>query len=348
MIARRFIAIVLPLLLGAEPPTPLPVTRITLDDRPRKLVDIAAELARQSNIPIDVSRVAPEKTLRLRLDGVPFWEAVDRLARAGDQRISIAPQGNRVTFEQGSYSAVPTSVSGPFCFVAKTVLGRLDLETGVSKHEIQIDMAWEPTFKAYYTELDPQSLRAIGSDGKPLTMVNEGATRTPVTDASSQLSIKLRGVARSENKIAQLDGMVKFLGTSQMLQFSFDLGAEPTPLQRAEVTAKLTSIQKNVRIWTAVVELQYPRDMPEFESFQSFLLDNEAWLLRADGTKFPIKHFELGFENQGKIPISYFIAESEKDGLTLSDRSKWKLVVRVPGRIVEQRVPFHLKDIALP
>ncbi len=348
MIARRWFVLVLPILLGAEPQAPIAASRITLDGRPRKLAEIAAELARQANVPIDVSKVAADKTVGLKLDGVPFWEAVDRLAKAGDLRIGIASQGNRVTFEPGPYVAVPNSVSGPFCFVAKTVTGRLDLESGLSKSEVQIEMAWEPTFKVYYTELEPQSVHAIGSDGKPLDVINEGATRTPVTETGPQLSIKLRGVPRSEKKIAQLEGMVKFLGTSQMLQFSFDLGAEPVPLQRAEVTAKLASLQKNVRIWTAVIDMQYPRDMPEMESFQSFLLDNEAWLLRSDGTKFPIKHFELGFENHGKVPITYYFTENEKDGLILTDRTKWKLVMRVPGRIIEHRVPFHLKDISLP
>jgi hypothetical protein len=263
-------------------------------------------------------------------------------------RISIVPPGNRIVFEPGPYAVVPMSINGPFCFVAKTVLGRLDLESGLSRSEVQIDMAWEPSFKVYYSELEPQSVHALGGDGKALTVVSEGATRVPVTDANPQLSIKLRGVARSEKKIAQLDGAVKFLGTSQMLRFAFDLDAEPTPEKRAEVTAKLASLRKNVRIWTAIVELQYPRDMPEFESFQSFLLDNEAWLQRSDGVKFPVKQFELGFESKGQIPITYYITESEKDGLTLSDKSKWKLVVRVPGRIVEQRVPFQLKDIRLP
>jgi hypothetical protein len=348
LLAIPLIPVMLAILIAAEPRAPLTGSRVTLDARQRKLAEAAAEIARQANVPIDVSRVSGDKPVRLQLDKTPFWEAVDRLARAADLRVRISAQGNRVSFEPGPYSVVPTSVTGPFCFIARRIVGRLDFESGVTHHEVQIDLAWEPTFKVFYTELDPQSVKAIGSDGKSLTVINEGATRVPVTDATPQLTIKFRGIPRSEKTIAQIDGAAKFLGTSEMLQFAVDLDATQAPMRRAEVTAKLESFKSNVRLWSAVVELQYPRDMPEFESFQSFLLDNQAWLLRSDGVKFPIKDFELGFQEHGKVPIHYYIRENEKTGPVIGDRKGWKLVIRVPGRIVEERVPFQLKNVRLP
>src|SRR5205085_2300901 len=149
-----------------------------------------------------------------------------------------------------------------------------------------------------------------------------------------ELAIRLREVPRDVRRIS-VGGEVKFLGTSQMLQFAFPLAESKPVVKRAEVTGTLTNFRKNVRLWTAVVELEYPADMPKLESFQSFLLDNEAWLRRGDGTKFAVKKFELGFprESNGmmRFPITYYIPENDKDGPVLGDRKDWQLVVRVPG-----------------
>src|SRR5262249_54470431 len=160
--------------------------------------------------------------------------------------------------------------------------------------EVVIDVAWEPSFKAYYLELDPTSVSASDEQKKSLKVINEGATRVPVASGTPGLTIKLRDVPRDVRRVT-VGGEGKFLGTSQMLQFAFALTDTKPAIKRAEVTGTLANFRKNVRLWTAVVELDYPSDMPKFESFQSFLLDNEAWLRRGDGTKFPVKKFELGF-----------------------------------------------------
>lgn len=335
--------VLIPLLLAADSP---PGSRVSLDARQRTLGQAAAEIARQANVAIDTERADADRPISLTLNSLPFWEALDRLARAADHRINVTAQGAKVALTRGPHRPIPTSITGPFRFAVRDTKGHLKLETGVAQTDVIIDVAWEPSFKAYYLELDPNSVTASAAN-RPLTVISEGATRVPVTSATPEITIKLRDVPR-EVKQLSVGGQVKFLGTSQMLQFAFALSEEKPTQQRAEVTGTLTSFRKNVRLWTAVLELDYPRDMPELESFQSFLLDNEAWLRRGDGTKFPVKKFELGFPRQGKFPITYYIQEIEKDGPVLGDLKDWQLVVRVPGRIVEVKVPFRLQDVPLP
>jgi hypothetical protein len=346
---KIYFLLLLPLLLAAEPSPRPQASRVSLDAQAMPLGEAAASIARQANIPIDTERAAKDRPVRLKLTNATFWDALDRLARAANQRLVIGGQGKRISFSKEPYRALPISTTGPFRFALHHVRGGLDLELGQSGTELLIDFAWEPKFKGYYVELDPKSLAAKDDSGKPLTVVNEGANRIPVSESGFDLQVKLRDVPRAVKKISELNGAVKILGTSQLLQFAFDPATPGNQtVKRAEVVATLKTFSKNVRLWTAVVELQYPKDMPELESFQSFLLDNEAWLLDPDGRKFRTRKFELGFEQQGKLPITFYFQENDKEGPVLSNLAGWKLILRVPGRIVEERVSFQLRDIPLP
>lgn len=348
MVARLTLLLIVPLLLAADVPSRPQVSRVSLSGSPQSLAAAAREVERQANIQIDLERADADRIIRTPLNDVPLWEALDRLARAADNRLAIAAQGTRIAFHRGGYREQPVSISGPFRFAVLGTVGRLNLETGIAQQEVAIGMVWEPTFKAYYVELMPNSLTAVDAMNRPLTIVKEGAARAPVGTTTPELVIKLRDVPRSLARIERLEGTVKVLGTSQMLQFSFPLAEQNPTMKRAEVTGTLSTFRKNGRVWTAVVDLEYPTDMPKLESFESFLLDNEAWLLRADGTKFALKKFELGFERQGRIPITYYVVEDAKEGPVLGDLKDWRLVVRVPGRIVEEEVHFRLMGVPLP
>jgi hypothetical protein len=344
----RFL-LLLPFLLAADPVSKPEASRISLDATAMPLGEAVASVARQANIPIDTERAAKDRPVRLKLENATLWDALDQLARATDHRLLVGHQGKRIALVKEPCRAMPIFNSGPFRFAAREARGRLEFESGISRTDVLIDFAWEPKFKGYFVELDPKSLSAKDDHGRMLTVVDEGSTRVPVGDSGLDLAVKLKDVPRTAKKLAELTGTVKIIGTSQLLQFAFDPASPGDQnVKKAEVTATLKTFRKNVRLWTAVIELQYPKDMPEFESFQSFLLDNEAWLLAPDGRKFVTRKFELGFERQGAMPITYYFMENDKDGPVLSNLNGWKLVVRVPGRIVEEKVKFQLRDIPLP
>src|SRR5262245_10159132 len=344
----RFL-LLLPFLLAAEPASTPEASRVSLNATGMSLAEAVASLARQANVPIDIERAAKDKPVRLTVENASIWDALDQLARTTDHRLVVGHQGKRIALVKEPYQSAPSFVSGPFRFAAREVRNSLDFEGGSVRTNLFIDLAWEPKFKGYFVELDPKSLSAKDDRGQAVSIVDEGSTRIPVGESTLDLTVKLRDLPRTVLKLADSDGMVKVIGTSQLLQFAFDPATPGNQsVKKAEVTGTLKAFRKNVRLWTAVIELQYPKDMPEFESFQSFLLDNEAWLLAPDGRKFPTRKFELGFERQGALPITYYFMENDKDGPVLSNLSGWKMVVRVPGRIVEEKVKFQLRDIRLP
>ena len=338
---KKYVLIVLPLLLAAEPAG----SRVTLTGS-RPLADVAVDLGRQGNVRIDVDRAAAA-SVNLNLNDVPFWDALEQVARASKQRLSVGPQGPRVTFGGGPYRAVPLAVRGPFRFAARRVLTRVDLDAGQSATEVQIDAVWEPTFKAFYAEVPARSVAALDDQGNPLAVAEDGSGKMDVKEFGQELTVRLANVPPAAARIAQLKGKLTLVGTSHILQFSFVPSVLNEKQERAGVTATLTKFKKAGRIWIAAVELQYPKGGPEFESFQSYLRDNQVWLERPGKAKFTTTDFEIGAERQGKTTVSYRFQENEKDGFVVGDPKDWKLVLRTPGPIVEVTVDFELKDIPL-
>src|SRR5262245_49974911 len=257
--------LVLPFLIASDPQA----SRVTVNGPPRPLADTAGDLGRQANVRIDVDR-ATSPAIALNVTGVPFWEALEQLAAKSNQRLTVSPQGPRVALGGGPYRALPTAVRGPFRFAVRRTLTRFDLESGQSTTEVQIDVVWEPKFKAYYAEAPAKSVTAADEQGRPLTLAADGSGKMDVKESGQELTVRLANVPRNAMQIANLKGKLTLVGTEQILQFRFDPSALNAPQERAGVTATLTKFKKAGRIWIAAVELQYPKGGPEFESFQSY------------------------------------------------------------------------------
>ncbi|HLW66157.1 MAG TPA: hypothetical protein VKS79_12670 [Gemmataceae bacterium] len=345
--------LLLPLLLAAEPPKP-EASRVSLDPSAKTVAEAAASVSKQANIPIDVSRALTDKPVRLTLQNVPFWEALDQLAKASNHRLSISAQGSKIALFGGpseEYGQAPVDVQGPFRFSGRKTLGKIDLETGQSTTEVDIDIVWEPRFKAFYAEVPPKSLSAWDNDDKPLQVAGEGSGKLPVTGTAVEITARLNGVPRAVKRIGRLEGEIHFTGTTQMLQFSFaaDATGDAATSKKEDISATLKQFEKKGRIWTALIEFDYPKGGPEFESFQSFLLDNQCWLVHRDGRRFLNQGlFELLGEHNGKYPVAYRFVENEKTGFVIGNPKDWQVVLRTPGRITTVPVKFRLNNIALP
>ncbi|MCX7702062.1 MAG: hypothetical protein N2039_14390, partial [Gemmataceae bacterium] len=136
---------------GSRCPTP---TLITWDQQESSLAEFADDLSRQANVAIDLSRADPGIRLRLPLTRVAFWEALERLAEASDHRLIVTAQGGRAVLARGPRHRVPTYVNGAFRFAVRETRGKLDLVAGTAQTDVVIDLAWEPSFKAYFWQWD--------------------------------------------------------------------------------------------------------------------------------------------------------------------------------------------------
>ena len=136
---RRRVAEVVDRITVAEALAPTRV-RLKLQDAP--ISAAAAALTRQSGVRVDfvapVRPADPAKNLTLELDGVPFWEALDRLCDAGDLTYTIAP-GRGVLLSQGPRTRKEMFAdAGPF---------RLQATSWVSNRTVSLQGTQAPPFE---------------------------------------------------------------------------------------------------------------------------------------------------------------------------------------------------------
>src|SRR5262249_9363649 len=112
-----------------EPKEVVAPRRFSLDGRERTLKETAELVSRQTNIPLDLRRAEAERKLALKLDAVPFWDGLERVARAAGHRVAVSRQGSKVELLPGA-RPIPVAAVGAFRVVAKGVTARIDLESG--------------------------------------------------------------------------------------------------------------------------------------------------------------------------------------------------------------------------
>src|SRR5262249_12942931 len=80
-----------------------------------------------------------------------------------------------------------------------------------------------------------------------------------------------------------------------------------------------------------------------FESYESWFFDNEAYLQKADGTRFAQNGgTTLTGTADGRIDLQYRFVDPP------GKMSDYKLIYQSPSNIVEEAVSFALKDRELP
>src|SRR5262245_4307630 len=135
MIRRFTLLAVLPLaaltLLADEPEGfPAPKT-FTFQTDGAPLGKVLDELAKQTGVAVDRSRLEEDRTLRLKCDKLPFWDAFEKIAKESDHRISVAEDGKKLQLLGGgdiTYKEAPFSTDRAFRVSVRRIRSTTDLE----------------------------------------------------------------------------------------------------------------------------------------------------------------------------------------------------------------------------
>jgi hypothetical protein len=95
--------------------------------------------------------------------------------------------------------------------------------------------------------------------------------------------------------------------------------------------------------WSVQVALEYPEGGPTFESYQSWVVNNEMTLVSTDGKPLTSNSYVLDSSNSRKAVLTYHFT-----GKNRAEPKDWKLVYRTPASIVEIPFSFSFKDVRLP
>ena len=330
--------------------------RCTIRDQAISLKDALSQLAKQTGIQVDVR--TEEKTaspsLKLDLQNATFWQALDTIAREADLRVSFFTRDSTVALTDGPYKETSISYDGLFrTTVSRLELGQ-DFQTDMHTLVVRVQIAWEPRFQPIFLDMPPDELTARDDKDHNLTVPEGGKGRFPVgRPLAIDVPLRIEAPRRAAEKLSELKGAISITGPSKLLTFSFDKLAQldksqPRKETKEGVTVTLRDFQVEPERWAVGIALDYPPDTPDFESFESWLVNNEIFLQKADGkTRIPANGgYEILEQAGHRAVMIYRFIEDEK--VMLGKPSDWTLVYRTAGTIIRLPVRFEFKDLPLP
>ena len=335
----RTLAFLLILAVAAALPAadPVPPRTISL----KKADASPADIGERAGIP-----VVGAGTFKIGVDRMPFWDALEMAASATGQRIVLRDSGRRIALEPRGASLEVSSVSGAFRTVARQVTARLNLETGQTVYDVNLDAHWEPRFPVFRVDAVPTITRATDDRGTKLTTTATKSRSAPI-GATHALPVRLHGLTRDSRKINVLAGHYTVVAADRMLAFRFENLTAKLPVSlppKDGVTAILNRVEKDEKTWEVEVELKYPPGGPTFESFEAdaWLSENRMALVSPDQKTFRPDDYEA----RGNVLIYRFKEDAAKGLVNIAGKG-WAVVYETPAPLKEFAVPFELKDIPL-
>jgi hypothetical protein len=336
---------------------------VTIDDE-QPVSKMLAELEKQTGIKVDDRREGTDSKIKLKLNKVTFWQALDAIAKEADAQVGYY-RGMPIGLEKRppGYTNPPVAYSGIFRAVVRQVTARRLLDSEESNYSADVEIAWEPRFRPFRLEFTPNEFVVQDEKGRRIAIVqNEGEeprkdSRGVASKTYVIVDVPLGPVQRSSPKLGLLKLPLKFVGPTRMQTFSFDktlaeIKKNPKlgEMTQEGVTVKVSNLELEKDHWTAVMGLEYPADGPQFESFESWLIFNEMSLKnKENGNTYPNNGgYVIEATAGNRASVSYHFVDSRKDKLTRGDAADWMPVYKVPGLIVDVPAAFEFKDVPLP
>lgn len=315
------------------------------------------QLQKQTGITVvDRRDGGEEPLLKLNLDKATFWQALDTIAREADVQLSLYDKDGKIGLRDGPHRSLPVSYSGMFRVTAKRITAVRDLDTDTHLCTVNLEIAWEPRFQPLFFQAKPDNLEVKDEKGVVLSVPNAGGGRSPPSGRlTTDVPIVMESPPRNVNRLGLLKGDFTVVGPSKMLTFTFDklakvdrkTPAERVPTQTQEgVSVKMKQFLTESDLWTITFLLEYPPDGPDFESFESWLVNNDIQLEGKDGKRYSAGGYEIDEQAGHKAIVTYRFVED--NGLVLNKPENYKLIYRTPGLIGRVPIRFEFKDLPLP
>jgi hypothetical protein len=318
-----------------------------------------AELEKQTGLKAEDRREGTDSKIRLKLNKVTFWQALDAIAREADGVVNLYERDYAIALRPRpeGYSTPPVSYDGIFRTTVRRITALRNLDSENSNYTADLEVAWEPRFRPFRLDLNPADLTVQDEKDRKIALEeSQNEPRAVSNKLHVTFNIPLGPVQRSSPRLGLLKGNVKFVGPTRMETFAFDktlaeIKKDPKAgeLSQEGVTVKVSSLDLAKDHWTVVLALEYPAGGPQFESFESWLVHNEILLKnKNDGHTFP-NNSGYNIDAVGnRARIEYNFVDSRKDKLTRGDPDDWKLVYKTPGVIVDVPMAFEFKNVPLP
>jgi hypothetical protein len=336
---------------------------VVLQEKGISLSKALAELTRQTGNKVEDRREnkADDPELKLDLNKVSFWQALDAIAKEADVKVSLYERDGVLAVVNGPHVVPVASYNGMFRVIVKRLVAVQDFEGDNHFCNTQLELSWEPRFQPLFLEVKPESLTVQDEKGFELKAPEEQQTgKIPVNQRNGiEAIIRTEAPKRAIGKIGLLKGSLAIIGPSKMLSFTFDklTSTEPEKGKPAKeeqkqtrdgVTVKIRQFLVEPELWTLGIYLEYPPESADFESFESWLVSNQIQLVSKDGKRRMRENggYEIDDQSGHQANMTYRFIDDDKT--KLGKPEDWKLVYQTPGTVVRIPVEFEFKDLTLP
>jgi hypothetical protein len=364
---------ILPLLSSSDVASPnvkerLAQIRATLEELRPRTADISAtdmplskalqSLKEQTRLSlVDRRQIRTDKKVTLVLKVATYWQAVQALAAAVDSRVSLYETDGQIALTDGPESKEPVDLSGLFRVAVRRVVNGLDFDRPTRHGSLVLELAWEPRFSPYLLQLNKLTFRT-GESSKESADVITIPGSSPIKVAkrnAEEFPVDFPSPPRATASLRNVSGQFLVTMPAKPLTFTFKPPRqdEPKTLDGVQLTISKLVVTKD--LWTVELTVQVPEAGPKLDSYQTWLGSKE-WLEQCDcqfergagENKETLRprplHTKINRLSPTRVAVQYqFIPPKNADSL-----DGWRLICRVPGRMVEVTVPFAFRSIDLP
>ncbi|WP_240911133.1 hypothetical protein [Paludisphaera soli] len=332
-------------------------SRVTLKAQGVRLSDALLQLQKQTGNPITDLREqfgaeATNPSFDLDLDGVPFLEALDEVARkagvattpfTGDASIGVIAAEPRAA---NAGEGAPVRYVGPFRVTLRQLTQMRDFKAGASAANAALEIAWEPRIRPMLLALKADRIEVKDDQGRPIkpqvAMESSDVVLRP-ENPSAEVNVNLEAPERSAIRLASFRVQAEMTLPAGVKTFRFPKLSEERTIQQGDVGVTCKGVEVDEQVWKVGVILSYPGEGPAFESYRQGLFNNRLWLQKADGSRFEQNG---GFSNTGsdggRLGFEYLFVDVP------GEPGDYQLVYETPSRVVAVPLDFTFEDVPLP
>ncbi|MFK7766602.1 MAG: hypothetical protein AB8B55_05225 [Mariniblastus sp.] len=319
-------------------------------------------------MPEETPDIFAVREIELKLDGVPFWVALNDVMRKSDLVVDLYGGGPGILrlvptdearmraadpaaaeadkAKKDKKTGPPRNVSGIFDLTVTQVNASRNLANPELNYcNIRIKVRWEPRVTPISIDLPSTSIKAIDEFDSEIEITNRDAVLSGTVQPEIpelEFSIPIGLVDRQIESIASLDATIDAVLPGRMETFRFKKLGRLSPganQTKAGATVTFEGIAKNEDLYGVTVGLSFDEEHNALESHQSWVYRNPVFMENKEGERFEVLTYHAVRQRDNEIAIEYFFEHDPKD-MTLN--------YKTPAAIVEVPVKVSLKDIPLP
>lgn len=335
-------------------------SRVTLDVKDAPLPQVLEAFEKQTANKLhdfrrQFGQQAGDIRVTLKLDGAPFWQAVDELCAAtGLEVYHFAGHDGLALVASTAVPALDAAVkkpvvyAGAFRLEARRLVASRDA-SGTAPGELQIvwDTAWEPRLKPLFFTVGAARLSAVDDVGVTLSARNpELVVELPPQGKACRVEMSAAynlPPVRKAQKLAELKGEIDVLLPAELHTFRFhELERGDVREERAgAVSVTLERVRSSDGTVAVPVRIKYDNAANALESHRAWFYKNPAYLEAADGARTEPGSIELLRQSENELTLNLIFApEGDWRGQTL--------VYATPADIVVLPIAFAFRDLPLP